>query len=556
MAKPVLLVIDDDADVLKAIERDLRSRFADRYRIMGAHSGAEGLEALEHLQTHHQHVAMLLADQRMPSMTGMDFIKAATEKFPDSKRVLLTAYSDPEVVITGLNEARLHYYLMKPWDPPEERLFPVIEDLLFDWQADHRPYEGIRVIGHRWSPGSHVVKDFLSRNQVPFRWLDIESPHHDRHDRQLMQSIRDDGSCLPLVLLPDGSRLVQPSINDLADKIGLQTRTETPFYDLVILGAGPAGLAAAVYGASEGLRTLMVEQEAPGGQAGTSSRIENYLGFPTGLSGGELARRAVTQAKRFGVEILSPQQATSLRVKDQYRIVTLGDGSEVSCHTLLIATGVSYRRLDVPGLDRLTGAGVYYGAAMTEAMSCRDDDVFVIGGANSAGQASIYFSKYARTVTMLVRGDGLEKSMSSYLIDEIRAIPNISVRTFTEVKEVHGDSNLEEITVSNARTGEVDRVRATALFIFIGAAPRTDWLDDSIARDANGFIIAGNDLKVDGRLPASWPLDREPFLLETSVPGVFVAGDARHGSVKRVASGVGEGAIAVQFIHQYLSSIR
>jgi thioredoxin reductase (NADPH) len=501
-------------------------------------------------------VALMLVDQRMPGMSGMEFIKTAIALFPESKRVLLTAYSDPEVIITGLNEARLHYYLMKPWDPPEEKLYPVLEDLLFDWQAEHRPYEGIRVIGHRWSPGSHSVKDFLSRNQVPFRWLDIESQHHDRHDHRLLRSIRDDGSCLPMVILPDGTKLVQPSLGDLADKIGLQTRTETPFYDLVILGAGPAGLAAAVYGASEGLRTLMIEQEAPGGQAGTSSRIENYLGFPTGLSGGELARRAVTQAKRFGVEILSPQQATALRVKDQYRVVTLGDGTEVSCHALLIATGVSYRRLDVPGLDRLTGAGVYYGAAMTEAMSCRDDDVFVVGGANSAGQAAIYFSKYARSVTMLVRAEGLEKSMSSYLIDEISAIPNISVRTFTQVKEVHGETNLEAITIQNDQTGETEKVRATALFIFIGAAPRTDWLDDVVMRDANGFIVAGNDLKTDGKLPPSWPLDREPFMLETSVPGVFVAGDARHGSVKRVASGVGEGAISVAFTHQYLSSIR
>ena len=556
MAKPVLLVVDDDAEVLKAIEHDLRGRFADRYRIMGAHSGPEALEALDHCRQHHNMVALLIVDQRMPGMSGMDFIRQASTLFPDSKRVLLTAYSDPDIVIQGLNEAQLHYYLRKPWDPPEEKLFPVIEDLLFDWQAAHRPYEGIRVIGHRWSATSHAVKDFLSRNQVPFRWLDIESQHHDRHDRQLMQAIRDDDSCFPLVILPDGSRLTQPSMSDLADKIGLHTRSEIPFYDLVILGAGPAGLAAAVYGASEGLRTLMVEQEAPGGQAGTSSRIENYLGFPTGLSGGELARRAVTQARRFGVEILTPQQATGLRIKDQYRIVTLGDGSEVTCHCLLIATGVSYRRLDVPGLDRLTGAGVYYGAAMTEAMSCRDDDVYVVGGANSAGQASIYFSKYARTVTMLVRADGLEKSMSSYLIDEIRDIPNISVRTFTEVKEVHGESNLEEITLVDARTGETEKVRATALFIFIGAAPRTDWLEGVVTRDANGFIVSGNDLKVDGKMPSTWPIDREPFLLETSVPGVFVAGDARHGSVKRVASGVGEGAIAVQFIHQYLSSIR
>jgi thioredoxin reductase (NADPH) len=555
MPKPVLLVVDDDADVLRTIEHDLRHRFADRYRIMGASSGLAALEAITHLLAHHQMLALLLVDQRMPSISGLELIQQAAAIFPDCKKVLLTAYTDPDVVMAGLNDGFLDHYLMKPYDPPDEKLYPALEDLLFDWHTQMRPYEGIRVVGHRWSACAHRIKDFLARNQVAFRWLDIESRHHDRHDRRLIEAVHKEEACLPIVILTDGTRLVKPEIADLADKIGLKTHNEAPFYDLVILGGGPAGLAAAVYGASEGLSTLLVEQEAPGGQAGTSSRIENYLGFPAGLSGGELARRAVAQARRFGVEILSPQEATGLRICNQYRIVKLADHSEVSCHTLLIATGVSYRRLEVPDIDRLTGSGVYYGAAMTEAMSCQDDAIYIVGGANSAGQAAIYFSRYARTVTLLVRGDGLEKSMSSYLIDEIRDHDNISVLTHTQVRAVHGDQNLEAITIANDDTGVEERLPARAMFIFIGAAPRTDWLAGVVERDANGFILAGPDLKKDGKLPRSWPLEREPFLLETNIPGVFVAGDARHGSVKRVASGVGEGAIAVQFVHQYLGSI-
>src|SRR5579884_1986932 len=554
MVKPVLLTVDDDPEVLHAIERDLRRKYGGQFRIMRADSGAKALDTLKQLKLRNQPVALLLTDQRMPHMTGVEFLAQAINLFPDAKRVLLTAYADTEAAIQAINTVRIDYYLMKPWDPPEEQLYPVLQDLLDDWIADyHPPFQGVRVVGHQWSSESHQIKDFLARNQIPYRWLDIETNHEAQ---TLVQHADLDISRLPTVLFPDGSSLIAPTNALLAEKVGLKTHAGKPFYDLIIVGAGPAGLAAAVYGASEGLRTLLIEREASGGQAGTSSRIENYLGFPAGLSGGDLARRAVAQAQRFGVEILVPQEVTGIRVDDHYRYVTLSDGSELSCHALLIATGVSYRKLDVPGIDRLTGAGVYYGAAMTEALSCVDSDVYIVGGANSAGQAAMYFSKYARSVTVLVRGDSLAKSMSQYLIDQIAATSNITVQTRVNVVEARGETYLESICIANADTGEVQNVPATALFIFIGAMPCTEWVADIVARDSQGFILAGPAVMRNGKCPDGWPLERDPFLLETSVPGIFVAGDVRQGSVKRVASGVGEGSIAVQFIHQYLSGVK
>ncbi len=550
-ARPALLTVDDDPEVLRAVERDLRRRYGSEYRVVRADSGELALDALDELKRRDDPVALLLADQRMPRMNGVQFLSEAMTRFPDAKRVLLTAYADTEAAIRAINEIRLDHYLLKPWDPPEEQLYPVVDDLLEDWKAGFRPpYRGLRVIGHRWSAPSHEVKDFLARNQVPYRWLDIET---DAEAQQVIEAEGAEGAEFPLLIFADGIRLEAPPLREVAAKIGLRTQATRPFSDLVIAGGGPAGLAAAVYGASEGLRTVLVEREAPGGQAGMSSRIENYLGFPSGLSGNDLARRAVAQATRFGVEILTPQEVTGLRVEDPYRIVTLGDGSELSCYALLIATGVSYRSLDAPGIARLSGAGVYYGAAMTEALSCRDSDVYIVGGANSAGQAAIYFARYARTVTILVRGDSLARGMSHYLIGQIETTPNITVRTNTGVIEAHGETSLDAITIADSESGTQERVSATALFIFIGAQPRTDWLAGIVARDGRGFVLAGPDVPRGDRGNGGWPLDRDPFLLESSVPGVFVAGDVRASSIKRVASGVGEGSIAVTFVHQYLS---
>ncbi len=553
LAKPVLLTIDDDPGVLRSLERDLRMEYGSRFRVLGVDSGATALEVLQKLKLRNQPLALLLVDQRMPHMTGVECLQQAMQLFPEAKRVLLTAYADTDAAIRAINLVKIDYYLSKPWAPPEEHLYPVLHDLLDDWLSSFRPpFTGIRVIGHRWSPKSHKIKDFLGRNQVPYQWLDIE---RDEEAHRLISYASLNTPSLPLVLFPDGSNLVQPTNIQIAQKIGLRMQAELPFYDLIIVGAGPAGLAAAVYGASEGLSTVMIEREAPGGQAGSSSRIENYLGFPVGLSGGDLARRAVTQAKRFGVELLAPQEAISVRVEGPYRIVTLADGSELSCHALIVATGVTWRKFDVPGIERLTGAGVYYGAAMTEALACSGEDVYIVGGANSAGQAAMYFSKYAHKVTMLVRSDSLAKSMSQYLIDQISATDNITVQLHSRVVEVKGETSLEAISIANTVTGEKQTVAATSLFIFIGAQPHTDWLNGLVERDKQGFILSGSDLMRNRCRPRGWALDREPFLLETSVPGIFVTGDVRYGSVKRVACAVGEGAIAVQFIHQYLSMV-
>ena len=556
MGKPAILAVDDDPEVLAAVERDLRKKYAEGYRVLRAPSGATALDALRGLKKRNDPVALLLVDQRMPEITGVEFLGQSMEIFPSAKRALLTAYADTEAAIHAINQAKIHHYLMKPWDPPETHFYPVLDDLLEDWRASFRPpFEGIRVLGHRWSPGSHAVRDFLARNLVPYRWLDVENSHKDADVRELAKAVAIEPSHLPLVIFPDGSSLSAPGTAQLAEKLGLRIRPDLAFYDLLIVGGGPAGLAAAVYGASEGLKTVMIEREAPGGQAGMSSRIENYLGFPAGLTGEDLARRGVAQARRFGVEILTPQEVHGVRVEGLSRIVKLADGSELGCKALLLAMGVSYRKLDVPGAEQLQGRGVYYGSAMTEAMSCQDDEVYIVGGANSAGQAAMYFSKYARRVVMLVRGATLSATMSQYLIDEIKQTPNIAVETRTRVVELHGEEHLEAVSLRCGESENVEQVAANLLFVFIGAEPNTDWLAGVVERDERGFILTGNDLCRDGKRPRGWPLDRDPYLPETSVPGIFAVGDVRHGSVKRVASGVGEGSIAVQFIHQYLSAV-
>ena len=624
--RPVLLTVDDDPNVLRAIERDLRRQYGSRFRIFKTESGQKALELVKQLKLRNEALALLLVDQRMPHMSGVVLLEEVMNIFPDAKRVLLTAYADTEAAIRSINKAKIDYYLMKPWDPPQEILYPILDDLLDDWWASFKhPFEGIRIIGLRWSPKSYEVKYFLARNGIPYQWLDlegdkeaqrlvsyIESTSKNEHsnfinattntttittpnssfsvldhnktennnnknnnnknnnnNNSALSSIRSASSLsyspsvnssslhLPLVIFPDGTHMEEPSSSELAEKIGLKTHAQMPFYDLIIIGGGPAGLAAAVYGASEGLSTLLIERQAPGGQAGMSSNIENYLGFPSGLSGTNLARRAVAQAIRFGAEILTPQEVVGLRVNGPYRIVKLRDGTEISSHVLIIACGVSYRNLDgVKRIEKLTGAGVYYGASMVDALSYKGEDVFIVGGANSAGQAAIHFSKYAKTVTLLVRGDSLNKSMSQYLVHQINETPNIHILLNSKVTEVHGENRLESITITNIQTGQLETLPTSGLYILIGAVPHTDAAAGLIERDANGFILTGPDLMQNRReRPQGWTLDRQPFLLETNVPGIFAAGDIRHGSTKRVAAGVGEGSIAVQLAHQYLTRV-
>jgi thioredoxin reductase (NADPH) len=555
MPRPVLLAVDDDPDVLRAVERDLRKQYSDRYRVMSADSGPSALDILSRLAQRTEPVALLVADYRMPRMSGIEFLTAAIREFPDVRRVLLTAYADTEAAIEAINTVKLDHYMLKPWDPPDHNLYPVLDDLLDQWSASYRPpFEGIRVLGTRWSRRCYELREFLARNQVPYQWLDIETVDSDVEVNKTLASIGEPHA-FPVVILADGATLVDPSLGDLANRIGLRTRSQTDFFDVVIVGGGPAGLAAAVYGASEGLKTVIVEREAPGGQAGLSSRIENYLGFPSGLSGNDLARRAVAQARRFGAEILAPQEVTRVRSEGPYRIITLADGSELSCHAMVISTGVEWRKLNVPGIEQLQGAGVYYGAGSTEAISCKDEDVYIVGGANSAGQAAMNFARHAKNVIMLVRGESLGATMSQYLINDIAQTPNIRVEYGAQVVEVHGSERLEALSISCSRSGSIDKVPASSVFVFIGAAPNTDWLDGFLERDDRGFIRTGPDLFREGKRPRGWALDRDPFLLETSVPGVFAVGDVRYGSIKRVASSVGEGSIAIQFIHSHLAKV-
>jgi thioredoxin reductase (NADPH) len=549
MAKPVLLTIDDDADVLSAIARDLRAHYGRDYRILRADSGAAALDLLRELRDRQEPVALVLSDQRMPKMDGVTLLSEAMTLHVKSKRALLTAYADTEAAIAAINRSQVDYYLLKPWDPPEERLYPVLDDLLDDWRASFRPgYAGVRVVGDRWSARCHRIRDFLARNQVPYQFLDVESSDDAR---ALVADT--DPSGLPLVILPSGERFAAPEPADIAEQIGLTAKARERVYDLAIVGAGPGGLASAVYGGSEGLSTVLIEREAPGGQAGTSSKIENYLGFPAGVSGADLARRAVTQARKFGVEILTPQEATALRLEGPYKHLRLSDGSEISCHVLMLAMGVSWNRLPASGTDRLTGSGIYYGAAMTEALNTKDQTVYMVGGGNSAGQAAMYFKDFADKVVLVVRGDSLGAKMSHYLVTRIESTDNIEVRLNTEIRACHGSEHLETLDLWDNQADRVDAVPARYLFVFLGATPRTDWLKDVVACDARGFILTGSDLDPKTHL-RDWPLERPPSLLETNVPGVFACGDARRGSVKRVASAVGEGSVAVHFMHQILAT--
>ena len=519
MQKPVILTVDDDPEVLRAIERDLKKRYDERYRVLRADSGRTALDLLRRLQQRNDAVALLLVDHRMPEMNGVEMLEEAIKLYPNAKRTLLTAYADTDAAIKAINDVQLNHYLLKPWDPPEQELFPVLDDLLNDWYANfHPPFDGIRVLGTRWSSKSYEIRNFLARNQVPYQWLDADAANRDEEVERLLKSFAPGELKLPLVLFPEGNCMSEPRTQDLAQRLGLRTRAGLEFYDVAIVGGGPAGLAAAVYGASEGLKTIMIEREAPGGQAGLSSRIENYLGFPSGLTGGDLARRAVAQARRFGVEIVSPQEATALRVDGPYRYVRLNDGTELSCHAMLLATGVQWRKLDIPGIDRLQGAGVYYGGTSTEVASCRDEDVYIVGGANSAGQAAMSASQFARRVVVLVRGNSLGATMSQYLIEQIQTAPNIHIEYCTSVVEVHGDDRLEAVSFRCDLTGDINRVPANSLFVFIGAEPRTAWLDGTIERDERGFILTGPDLLKPGKRPRGWTLERDPSLLEANIP--------------------------------------
>ena len=551
MPKPVIFTIDDDVSVLNSVERDLRAHYGQEYRVLPIDSARAALDYLKKIQQRNETVALFLVDQRMPEMNGVEFLEEAIRAFPQAKRVLLTAYADTQAAIDSINEVGLDYYLMKPWHPPEERLYPILDELLEDWKIHVRlPYEGIRVAGALWSLSSHQVKDFLTRHQIPYQWLDIEK---DASARQLVESASSEVTKLPVVFFPDGKTLLQPDLKELAEKVGLQTRAALPFYDIVVAGSGPAGLAAAVYAGSEGYRCLVIERAAPGGQAGSSPKIENYLGFPTGISGDDLTRRAVSQAKRFGVEILSAQEVKQVSVKDAYRMIQLSDDTEVSCHALLVATGASFHTLKMPGAAELTGAGIYYGAAYTEAMNYRDQDVFVVGGANSAAQGAIYLSQFARKVRVLIRGS--KPTASKYLVDALEQNPKIELLCNTDLLEVQGKNTLEQIIVKNTATDSTQTFDASAMFVFIGVRPQSRLVANLVKRSDRGYIFTGPDLIVDKKPPPGWTLERDPFLLETSVPGIFAAGDVRFGTNHRVASAVGEGAIAFALMKEYLKTL-
>jgi thioredoxin reductase (NADPH) len=553
VSRPAIVTVDDDASVSRAVARDLRRQYGDENRIVRGESGEQVLEALRELKLRGEQVAVILADYRMPQMDGIDFLEQAMDIYPAARRVLLTAYADTDAAIRAINLVDVDHYLLKPWDPPEEKLYPVVDELLEEWMSsDHVPVPETKVIGHRWSARSFEVRDFLARNRVPYRWY----TRTDSEGERLLAAADVKGDdCIPVVVTTQGEVLRSPSDAELAARVGLTVDPAEEFYDVVVVGGGPAGLGAAVYAASEGLRTVLVERSATGGQAGQSSRIENYLGFPDGISGSQLAERARRQAVKFGAEVVSARDVSAVEVDGAARVVRFADGGTIAAHTAILATGVTYRQLDAPGAETLTGRGVFYGAALTEAMSCAEQDVYVVGGANSAGQAALYLARRCRTVTMLVRGTSLRTSMSSYLVDQIEATPNVHVRTATVVAEAHGTEHLEGLTLLDTKTGEEESVDTSWMFVFIGARPLTDWLHESVQRDAHGFVFAGPDLLVDGRRPRGWPLDRDPYHLETSIPGVFVAGDVRAESVKRVASAVGEGAMAVMLVHRYLERL-
>ena len=551
-ARPAIVTVDDDPGVSRAVARDLRRRYGEQHRIVRAESGQDALDALRQMKLRGEQVAVILADYRMPEMNGIEFLERAMDIYPGARRALLTAYADTGAAIDAINVVDLDHYLLKPWDPPEEKLYPVVDELMDTWLAsDYRPVPELKVVGHRWSARSSEVREFLARNQVPYRWFPSDEPEGKR----LLDAAGADGLALPVVITPEGETLIEPSEPELAGRVGLATTPSKDFYDLIVIGGGPAGLGAAVYGASEGLRTVLVERTATGGQAGQSSRIENYLGFPDGVSGAQLTDRARRQAAKFGAEVLTTREAVGLEVNGSARTVRFADGTTIDAHAVILATGVAYRQLTAPGLAELTGAGVFYGSALTEATPCSGHDIYIVGGANSAGQAAVYLSRGAKSVTILVRGPSLQQSMSYYLIQQISEIPGISVRACTEVSEAHGDGHLEQLTLRDRNTGATEMVDAQWLFVFIGAAPLTDWLDGVVQRDERGFVLAGPDLVTAGQRPAGWPLDRAPYHLETSVPGVFVAGDVRAESAKRVASAVGEGAMAVMLVHRYLERV-
>ena len=550
MPKPVILSIDDDPSVLNSVERDLRAHYGQDYRILPINSGKAALDYLQKLEQRNETVALFLVDQRMPEMSGTEFLQEAIKTFPQAKRILLTAYADTQAAIDSINEVGLNYYLMKPWHPPEEKLYPILDELLEDWRIHVRlPYDGIRVAGTLWSLSSHEVKDFLTRHQIPYQWLDIEK---DSNAHKSVERVTSETK-LPVIFFPDGKVLIEPNLKELAEKVGLQTRAELPFYDIVVIGSGPAGLAAAVYAGSEGYKCLVVEKAAPGGQAGSSPKIENYLGFPTGISGDDITRRAVSQAKRFGVEILSAQEAVQVEVKEAYRIVKLKDGSEISCHAVLMATGASFHMLKMPGAESLTGAGIYYGAAYTEAVNYKDKNVFVVGGANSAAQGALYLSRFASKVTVLIRGH--EPTASKYLADALNANPKIEMLCNTDLVAVQGANALEKITFKNTKTDEMQTLDAAAMFVFIGVRPQSQIVAGLVKCSDKGYIYTGPDVMVDKHPPQGWTLDRDPFLLETSVPGIFAAGDVRYGTNHRVASAVGEGSIAYALMKEYLKTL-
>ncbi len=553
MKLPIILAVDDDPQVIRAVRQDLRRRYKEEYKVVSTDSANEALEALQEYKNQGQEVAMFVSDQRMPEMLGVQFLEKAKKLYPKAKRVLLTAYSDTDAAIQAINEVQLDYYLMKPWDPPEEKMYPVLDDLFEDWQNNFVPdFDGIRVVGYQFSPNSHKIKDFLSGNLFPYKWLDIEQ---SEKAKELVDGNELESKNMPIVFFEDGSYLCNPNLPDVASKLGLNPKASAELYDVIIIGGGPAGLAAGVYGASEGLKTLLVEKRAPGGQAGTSSRIENYLGFPKGLSGSDLARRALTQATRLGTEVLTPSEVREIKFKDHYKIVVLANGNELMAKSVVITTGVEYRKLNTKGIEDFTGAGVYYGAAMTEANACKGGEVYIVGGGNSAGQGAMYLSQFAKKVYILVRKPDLSSTMSAYLIDQINNTENIEVLGHTEITEAHGNAHLEALTLYNSEEEQERKANATALFIFIGARPYTDWMNGLFRQDEKGYLYTGRDLINQEGFRKDWKLEREPYLLETSKPGIFAAGDVRAGAMNRVASAVGEGAMSISFVHQYLAEV-